>query len=68
MSALDPTEELARIRRQPAQLLIAIRQEYMIAKGCSPEPTVGDLFDWSLSLVQDRLEGVLGAKVEECNE
>jgi hypothetical protein len=64
MSALDPQDELARIRRIPAQLMIATRQEYMIAKGYSTEPTVGELFDWSMALTQDRRDGVLGAKLE----
>jgi hypothetical protein len=48
--------------------MIATRQEYMIAKGYSAEPTVGELFDWSMALTQDRRDGVLGAKLEAQDE
>lgn len=60
MSALDPTDELQRIRRIPVQLLIAVRQEYMITHGYSKEPTVGDLFDWSTDLAMKKLSAMEG--------
>jgi hypothetical protein len=63
VNGIDAADALGRIRRIPVRLLIAVRQEYMIAKGYSREPTVGDLFDWSLQLSNAKLS----AQMEETN-
>jgi hypothetical protein len=63
-------EELIKIRRLPAQLLIAVRQEWLLTHG-HQEPTIGDLYDWSNRLAGERLQqGIdeMSAKVEESNE
>jgi hypothetical protein len=67
---LDAAEELIKIRRIPAQLLIAVRCEWLLSHG-HQEPTIGDLYDWSNRLAGDRLQQGLdemSAKVEEPSE
>jgi len=71
MTALDHADELNRLRRIPAQLLIVVRQEWIIYHGRLREPTIGDLYDWSNRLAGERLQqGIdeMSAKVEEPNE
>ena len=71
MSALEPADELARIRRLPAQLLIVVRQEYILYHGRQHEPSIGELYDWSNRLAGERLQQSLdemSAKVEEKHE
>jgi hypothetical protein len=52
MTALDPQEENLRLRRIPVQMLIEVRQEYMLVKGCDMEPTVGQLVDYAKECVE----------------